>query len=169
MKIRLILLTFFFLSSTKIFACECSFIKSVKEEIKSSNYVAVGKVLKIEYIYIPNSTNKNKKIRTTKSLNRMNMFSGIVLSKITFEISETFKGTQKRKKRTIYTGIGGGDCGFYFKSGERYLIYANHNSYTTKDLRKGKRKFKNALYTSNCKRTKKYSHKEIRQIKEILK
>lgn len=57
-----------------------------------------------------------------------------------FEIEEAFSGVKGRKRVTIYSGTGGGDCGYWFLRGEHYLVYAYGDS--------GK-----ALSTNICTRT----------------
>jgi len=42
---------------------------------------------------------------------------------VTFTVSQSWKGVSSRRV-TIVTGRGGGDCGFEFKSGVDYLVYA---------------------------------------------
>lgn len=60
------------------------------------------------------------------------VFSGKVISfestwsgkmKATFEVETIWKG-EIGKKVKVTTGRGGGDCGFEFKVGEEYLVYA---------------------------------------------
>lgn len=59
---------------------------------------------------------------------------------VRFEVAEMFRGEQMAKAEII-TGWGGGDCGYNFKNGESYLVYARINK---QDKR---------LYTSACTRT----------------
>ena len=43
-----------------------------------------------------------------------------------FSVSETFRGSAiAGQEFTIYTGMGGGDCGYEFKVGTAYLVYAS--------------------------------------------
>ena len=43
-----------------------------------------------------------------------------------FSVSETFRGSAiAGQEFTIYTGMGGGDCGYDFKVGTSYLVYAS--------------------------------------------
>lgn len=58
-----------------------------------------------------------------------------------FEVAEGFIGMQSRGKRIeIRTGMGGGDCGYRFQRGEKYVVYANENK-------------EGMLVTSICSRT----------------
>lgn len=45
---------------------------------------------------------------------------------VQFEVSRMWRGPGMSKLR-IFTGRGGGDCGYPFKVGERYLVYAYGN------------------------------------------
>ena len=46
---------------------------------------------------------------------------------VRFEVEKFWKGALK-KEVTVFTGIGGGDCGYVFEVGQRYLVYAyTHN------------------------------------------
>jgi hypothetical protein len=45
---------------------------------------------------------------------------------VSFEASETFRGTPTHHVNVV-TGMGGGDCGFPFKSGGEYLVYTYAN------------------------------------------
>jgi hypothetical protein len=42
---------------------------------------------------------------------------------ISFDVSRSYRGEQQKNTR-IWTGVGGGDCGFDFQAGEKYLVYA---------------------------------------------
>ena len=60
---------------------------------------------------------------------------------VRFDVEETFRGPQ-RKLLDVTTGAGGGDCGFSFRTGERYLVYAHASPEIGR------------LYTDFCTRTK---------------
>ena len=169
MKIKILILFITLFSNFKIIACECTIIKYVNEEISSSDYVAVGKVIGIEKIFLPDSVYIKQQIKSGHSIDKMSKINmGRYLNKITLKISRVYKGVENDKIQTIYTGAGGGDCGFYFEQNKRYLIYANMNSFITKELLSSNDSFKNVLSTNICKRTKKYNRKEVRQIKRFI-
>lgn len=44
-----------------------------------------------------------------------------------FKLDEAFKGMTAGAEVEILTGLGGGDCGYPFKIGERYLVYASRD------------------------------------------
>jgi hypothetical protein len=50
---------------------------------------------------------------------------------VRFAVDESFRGTVE-KSLEVETGMGGGDCGFQFESGQNYLVYAYRNKETGK-------------------------------------
>ena len=48
-----------------------------------------------------------------------------------FAVNESFRGIEERSVE-LETGMGGGDCGFAFESGQSYLVYAYSNKETGK-------------------------------------
>lgn len=51
------------------------------------------------------------------------------LRRIEFEVETPFKGVTERWAK-VYTGWGGGDCGYEFRRGERYLVYSTGSGET---------------------------------------
>lgn len=87
------------------YACSCVEPVSVQDELSRSESVFSGRVLEV------------KEERTNRYL------SNAVL----FEIGQIWKG-RSESQIMIHTGSGDGDCGFDFKKGEEYLVYANPSS-----------------------------------------
>ncbi|WP_050184146.1 hypothetical protein [Domibacillus robiginosus] len=104
-------LCLFIVSSVIIFfpfqgaACSCVEPPGVKEELMSSEAVFSGKVLEVE--------------EDTSAM-------GLTTKSVLFEVNETWKGVNQSQVK-ITTGMGGGDCGYDFKAGQAYLVYANHS------------------------------------------
>lgn len=48
---------------------------------------------------------------------------GDLYAAVRFKIEESWKGMSS-KEATVFTGQGGGDCGYKFEVGQRYLVYA---------------------------------------------
>ncbi len=93
---------------------------------------------------------------------------GRYLNKVTLKFSHVYKGIENDEIQTNYARTEGGDYGFYFEQKKRYLIYANMNCLTTKDLISSNDSFKNVLSTDICKQTKKFSRKEVKQIRRLI-
>jgi hypothetical protein len=64
---------------------------------------------------------------------------------VRFVVEENFRGASVKPggQLEVLTGFGGGDCGYEFVVGERYLVYAQHFPSSQK------------LYTGICSRTRK--------------
>ncbi len=158
----------FTLASISAMPCECNFIKEVNQAVKSSDYVLSGEVILIEYIQTIEKNGKITEIVKTNSRKDLNMFNGRILAKITFKATEIFKGKKRKKEVIVYTGSsGGGDCGYYFKPNENYIIYAYKDSWYTKELRKKDKAYKKILYTDTCTRTQLQNKKEIKSLRNL--
>lgn len=82
-----------------VYACSCIIPGTPAEEMEKSDAVFSGEVIKIDD-------------------------SSSYGYDVTLQVLETWKGTEGSLIK-VHTGIGGGDCGFGFKEGEEYLVYAS--------------------------------------------
>jgi len=87
-------------------ACSCAKLPTVEDGFQHSKAVFSGKVIDI----------KDKKT-----------IQGYMSKSVLFEVSNTWKGVEQ-SQIMITTGQGGGDCGFDFKEGKEYLVYANDST-----------------------------------------
>ena len=71
-----------------------------------------GRVTQVSELSIPDKTGKNDYVYRYQL--------------VRFDVEENFRG-QQRKSIEVTTGQGGGDCGFHFRTGERYLVYAGES------------------------------------------
>lgn len=105
-----ILLIIFLLGLERAQACSCARNPSPVVGYKSAPIVFIGSV---------------KSIREEKT--KINHFGVEREARIGlaayFDVEEAFKGLNQ-KQATVFTGGGGGDCGYSFRVGERYLIFA---------------------------------------------
>src|SRR5215475_13310471 len=110
-------------------ACSCMFgVSPPCEEYWRAEAVFAGKAIKQSTFYVEQGEG-NSKYRFQQSLVR-------------FSVEQAFKGISGEEVE-IVTGMGGGDCGYQFKDGERYVVYA---------FRSGRDK--SHLYTGICNRIK---------------
>jgi len=74
--------------------------------------------------------------------------AGYRYQRVAFQVDTNWKGSVARET-IVYTGSGGGDCGYPFQVGTGYLVYAfaTHASGPSQDLPAG------ALATGSCNRT----------------
>lgn len=113
---------FFPISTISAYACTCIGIRPPCEEYGRASAVFIGLVTGDSTIYGQDGEYQSQK------------------RSVSFAVEETFLSPQKTTAEVI-TGMGGGDCGFGFKRGERYLVYVYTNPQDNK------------LYTSVCMRT----------------
>jgi hypothetical protein len=137
-------------------ACTCIGESTVKNEIRAKDAVFVGIIAESEEIRIYDTLNSSSVIY------RVEM-------KYTILVEATYKGRQVSDTAYIFTGRGGGDCGFDFQIGQKYIVYARH---LTPADRVNELVFidkKRAFRTNICTRTRKYDEQEIVEIEQYLK
>jgi len=90
-------------------ACSCAETRPACEEFGSAKAVFIGKVIGA------------KQQRQERDENGgMTTYD---VGEIYFKVEETFLGV-KGTRAVIHSGTGGGDCGYWFRRGQRYLVYA---------------------------------------------
>lgn len=142
--------------SGDIFACSCIGDISVKDEIKKSDAVFVGTIFNREEIKIYDTLSSNRTIF------RIEM-------KYAMSIETVYKGKHISDTTFIFTGSGGGDCGFNFKIGSKYIVYALNHKVEGRYNGQLYIDQKSAFYTTICKRTKLFDTTEIKEIEKHLK
>ncbi len=82
-----------------VYACSCVIPGTPAEEMENADAVFSGEVLKIED-------------------------AGNYGYDVTIQVQQSWKGVEDSLIK-VHTGMGGGDCGFGFKEGEEYVVYAS--------------------------------------------
>jgi hypothetical protein len=95
-------------SVERVLGCSCAEERPVCEAFGGTDVVFVGKVIGGKQ-----KTFTNDGVSETWTI-----------GEIHFQVEEGFLGVQKGNQITIRSGTGGGDCGYWFKSGETYLVYS---------------------------------------------
>ncbi len=108
--IAILLLTF----PSSSLACSCV-PQAIKESFDSAEEVFSGFVVKI--------TNYEEPYVEYKAANEDNDI--FQYRKITIEVGETFKGSQRKNKRVIITANQEGACGYSFEIERKILVFAN--------------------------------------------
>src|SRR5215217_7008112 len=121
------LLTTVLLTSGNVNACTCGGTGGPCESYGSAAAVFVGTVV---------SARANERVRTDR--NEVDW----VPKAVKFSIEQSYLGVAGTELE-VFTGRGGSDCGYGFKIGQRYLVYAY--------------RYENKLTTSICTRTKPFS------------
>jgi TonB family protein len=89
--------------------------------------------------------------------------------KYAMSIEAIYKGKHISDTTFIFTGSGGGDCGFNFKLGSKYIVYALKHKVEGRYNGQLHIDQKSAFYTTICKRTKLFDTTEIKEIEKYLK
>ena len=114
----------FYVQPNTAFACTCVADISQEESFAQAKAVFVGRVLSIE--------KHNSIVR--QLLRTLPWFeNNPTYRTITFHVTKRWKGVDANLV-TVATGFGGGDCGFLFAEGERYLVYANDGDFYGEEL-----------------------------------
>jgi len=163
-------LLFGFTNKTAI-ACSCAGESTVEVGYKSADIVASGQVISFETEWLPDSTRIKEMVELgfpAESLDKR--LNGNYLRKVLILVDTVYKGKIRNDTLTIYTGMGGGDCGFRFKEGQKYIIYGDTNSYfgdffKDQEFPDGQ----NVYWTNICTRTQEHNRKEINELEKMKK
>ncbi|MRX64772.1 hypothetical protein [Maribacter luteus] len=167
-KTYYILLSLLLLGFSDIYACTCQGESTVKGAIKNSDFVIVGEIISRAFVDIPDSALIKQNFKDTLYHKQYPYVHRI--SKYSIKIEKIYKGKTTSDTLDIYTGNGGGDCGYRFKIGDRYIVYGNKETYfgmTNNDCEYPKGK--NCIWTNICMRTTNYYQSEIDEIEKIIK
>lgn len=137
----------------QLYACSCQSI-TVKQAYDNAHLVFSGKVMNVGYVVDPQKTFDKPVAQMSVQEKYEN---GIFEQEVTLKIRcKTLKGTVEDKLVKVRTGIGGGDCGVFFKEGEQYIVYAFEDE-------KGQPFYR----TTTCATTKAYDKQEYRALKKL--
>jgi hypothetical protein len=97
------------LAAPRAFACKCTPPPPPAEIVAAHALVFVGRAISGTFL--------GDDITAQKPYGR----------EFVFRVGEVLKGDDEVRRVTIYTGAGGGDCGFDFVVGNEYLVYARES------------------------------------------
>jgi hypothetical protein len=102
-------------------ACQCGSIPSVGEALLGSNLVLLGTVSRIDDPY---TWWWRLKVRLgiEPELRDMEEYERVIGLRVTLSVDRVIKGSSGASV-TLITGHGGGDCGYPFEVGSKYLIF----------------------------------------------
>ncbi|MGI9056925.1 MAG: hypothetical protein ACR2F2_14110 [Pyrinomonadaceae bacterium] len=164
-----LVLTLSFGSFEQVLACSCV-PTAPCQSFGRSDVVFVGKVVGAKYQKTDNdyeTINEGKK--NEKTISKKVTYD---VGEIYFEVTEAFQGTENGSRVTINSSTGGGDCGYWFKRGETYAVFANKedsnessgiSSLTYGGAGKQLKPDANRLWTTICSGT-----REVKKAEDIL-
>ena len=155
------MLTIFILTSMsgQLLACNCLREYTVQEEVKYADAVLFGTV-----------TSKELTMQTDSAIIRSMTMRGSpmpTVAKYSLLVEYIYKGKITNDTITIFTGLGGSDCGVRFEIGKRYIVYGKNETYFGKLF--GEFQFPkgvNIFWTHTCMRTNIFRQEEIDEIEK---
>jgi hypothetical protein len=183
MIFRCFIIIIVLLTSGNSIACSCVGRPSVKESIKKSDVVFVGKILGEERVFMGDTAaallefgnefrDSISKYQSSESGYRRLSLAGIrSQKKYTLKVVQFYKGKFKEEIIDIFTGNGGGDCGIRFLKNEEYIIYGYKVNFKKEDVTylSSGITAPTMFHTNICTRTRKMDNGELNQIQKIRK
>lgn len=145
--VGLILFCFLLLSGTPTLACSCREVKSVREGMNLAHAVFTGTLIDV----LENT------VEDTDSFYYLTY-------EYTFLVENMYKGEIRQDILVVKTGGGGGDCGYHFTVGKKYVVYANLITSDENTPAENQQ----ILITGICHRTRPYDKDEIEEIEKFL-
>jgi len=170
MKTTVTILTLLLLTSNSVqlFACDCIGQRTVQDEVKHSDAVIVGIILSKQIVTLTDSIIL-KKFPNDTTMRNLPMRK-MTIARYDLLVQDIYKGEITNDTLTIYTGLGGGDCGIRFEIGKKYIVYGENETYfgqVNNDFNFPKET--NTFWTYNCLRTTSYFQDEIAEIEQFAK
>jgi TonB family protein len=154
--------------SGRLSACSCIGQRTVEEEVKHADAVIVGTILNKQIVTLTDSV--ILKMFPNDTTMRNSPMSKMTIARYDLLVHDIYKGKITNDTLTIYTGLGGGDCGIRFEIGKKYIVYGENETYfgqVNNDFKFPKAK--NTFWTYNCLRTTTYYQDEITEIEKYVK
>jgi hypothetical protein len=145
---------------SKSTACSCIGQGTVKGEIKGSDVVLVGTILREWFKTLEGPPILKRRLGDT--ISRMSPQKKPI-SVYEVLVETLYKGKIKKDTVRIFSGVGGGDCGIGFEIGVKYIIYGKKRRFFGDQIER------NAYWTDMCTRTINYDQSEIDEIQKYAK
>ena len=152
--------------SGRLSACSCIGERAVEEEVKHADAIVVGTVLSKQLVTLTDST--ILKMFPSDTTMRNSPMSKMTIARYDLLVQDIYKGKITKDTLTIFTGLGGGDCGIRFEIGKKYIVYGENETYfgqVNNDFKFPKAI--NTFWTYNCLRTTSYFQDEITEIEKF--
>ena len=153
------------------YACKCGGPGTVKESYETTDLIIYGRVASIDTVLLSETVTEEDAKEVEEKLRGDQMlqyFKGTYVLRIGFEIVEKYKGQSDPAKAIIYTPWQRSACGFSFKKGKEYILYAStRNSFAFIFQKENEGKIfkkENTFWTTRCTRTAEYSKQEAEEL-----
>jgi hypothetical protein len=161
-------IVFLLLNIERLSACSCIGQQTVEEAVKSSDAILVGTILSKQLTLLTDST--FLKMFPTDTVMRDSRMNKVTIACYELLVQVLYKEKVSTDTVKIFTGRGGGDCGFEFEVGSRYIIYGEKKTYFGRVFNNFKFPESNNIFWTNiCTRTIEFSRDEINEIEKFTK
>jgi hypothetical protein len=161
----------FGLTTNSTTLCSCLPKGKIEEAYNKADFVGSANVIQIETESFRDSTRIKELVIAGRAHDTINKrFGWNHVTKIIVTVEKVYKGETTNGTVTIYTGMGGGDCGYSFYEGNKYIIYGSGRGYfgaIDKDQKSSTGK--GIYWTSICTRTTMYRESEIEELEKLRK
>lgn len=165
MKLKALALLFAVLLPVANFACTCIGEQNVEAAKKQVDVVFSGTVLhsqeiELEYLkaFVEMCQRNNYELINPY---KQHLMRHTVLTDV------CYKGKVRGDTAIVYSGVGGGDCGFHFDEGDRYIIYGNKKTYFgTKNNNYDWPEGKGIFWTHICQQTCLWNEEEVEALED---
>ncbi|MEZ4789557.1 MAG: hypothetical protein R2811_06010 [Flavobacteriales bacterium] len=152
MRLALVTIALFHLVCGAL-ACSCIGERTVADEYNAAAAVFVGRVA--GQLEVKLSSNPKG-------------FRDVHMMRYTLVVEKNYRGVTVSDSVVVFTGMGGGDCGFRFEVGKRFIVYgvtgdAIASDYASRYPLSGP----NIFRTNICFRTRAYDDEEDRALDEL--
>jgi hypothetical protein len=155
-----------FFTNSELYACSCIGERTVKEEIKASDAVFVGRIISKELVEVVDSM--AIKMFNSDTVSRNVYPYKTIIAKFELVVTSKYKGKITSDTVEIYTGLGGGDCGVRFEIGKDYIVYGELERYLGQaDSDWQYPTGDNMYWTNTCSRTTLMNDEELNQIQKF--
>ena len=149
------------------FCCTCFGESDTESSYKKSGFVAVIEVLDSDYeIFL--DTLKAKEffgVDVDLTSTQTKRWFQRQFGNYTVRVNSLYKGDLKSDTLKIYTGVGGGDCGFKFKLDEKYVVYGRAWEEADPYIKSTN---ENYIWTDICTRTMIYNKMEEKRLQKLV-
>lgn len=146
-------------------ACSCIGQQTMKEAVKQADVVFVGTMLFKKLVNLSDPISSMPVSGETAGPGTGN--DNRTVACYLFLVHTVCKGHITKGIITVFTGLGGGDCGVRFEIGRKYMVFGTKESYLGAQYDKTKYpETDNIFWTNSCTRTTDYNPNEFSELKK---
>jgi len=147
------------------YCCTCSPDRSIVEDFNSVTKIVIGTIIAQETITTIDSSAYNSMLAADVSAFEARRFTSDSFNQFTLVLSEaSYKGSFQHDTVIIRTAQLGGECGYSFQVGKKYVVYG----YDLAQAKSNSNPRHEYFWTDTCTRTRLYHKKEQKKLMRIV-